>query len=141
MPVIYACTRVVYFLYLCHACDVVYYYFSICVCLTLTLMQVLYLPSGWVQPPGSPLSLQASPLNSSLVIITFYLCARVVLTSRAGTYSASGPTHFPSYPIRIGLVPFGFRGSRECALTVRSLMLCLISEFNTQRFPANSARA
>jgi len=38
-----AYTIVVYFLYICHACDVVYYCFIICMCSTLTLLQVLYL--------------------------------------------------------------------------------------------------
>ena len=37
-----ACNRVVYFLYICHAYDVVYYYFIICVCSTLTLLEILY---------------------------------------------------------------------------------------------------
>jgi len=44
----------------------------------------------------------------------------MVLTSRAGTNSASGPASFPSYPIGIGLAPYGFHGSWECVQTVRS---------------------
>jgi len=45
--------------------------------------------------------------------------ARVVLTSRAGTYSASGPAHFSNYPLGIGLAPFEFRGSWDCVQTSR----------------------
>ena len=41
-----ACISVVYFLYTCYACDDVYYCFIICVCPTLTLLQVLYLTFG-----------------------------------------------------------------------------------------------
>ena len=42
MPVKNVCTSVVSFLYKCHACDVVYYCFIICVCSVRTLLQVLY---------------------------------------------------------------------------------------------------
>jgi len=45
MPMMDACTRVVYFLYICHACEV-YYCFIICMCSTLTLLHVLYLAFG-----------------------------------------------------------------------------------------------
>ena len=56
--------------------------------------------------------------HGSLAIIMFK-CACVVLTSRASTYSASGPAHFPSYPIGIVLAPFGFRNSWQCIQTIR----------------------
>ena len=42
IPVMNAYTRVVYFLYVCHTFDVVYYCLIICVYSTLTLLQVLY---------------------------------------------------------------------------------------------------
>ena len=73
-----------------------------------------YLASGlYTQPPGFT-------THGSLVRYQVYMCAHVVLTSRAGTYSVSGPAHFPSYVIGIGLAPFGFRGSWECAQTIKS---------------------
>jgi len=101
------------FLYIYIACDVLYYYFISYVANPSWSfsLRALYSVSEPYQPLASTLSLRASPLHASLVIIMFYMYARVVLTSRAGTYSAFVPAHFPSYPIGISLVPFGFRGS------------------------------
>jgi len=47
-----ACTRVVYFLYICHAFDVIYYYFIICVYSTLALLLVLYPAFGLLSASG-----------------------------------------------------------------------------------------
>jgi len=78
-----ACISVVYFMYTCHAYDVVYYYFIICVCSALILLQVLYL---------------AFELRSS-----------------------SGR----------------FIPNLRIAFSLRALLLLLVGESSTQRFPAN----
>ena len=77
------------------------------------------LASGLSTRPPHPISLRASLLH---VVYHYhvYMYARVVLTSRASTYSAFGPACFLSYPMGIGLAPFEFRGNWECVQAVRS---------------------
>ena len=58
-----ACTRVVHFLYIYHACDVTYYCLIICVWLTLTLLQVPYPVSGLCS--GSGFSTRPRVLSAS----------------------------------------------------------------------------
>ena len=70
IPVMNTCTSVVSFLYKCHVCDVVYYLFIIRMCLTLTLLQVLYPTFGLRSASG--LSIPNLQVACSLQALMFH---------------------------------------------------------------------
>jgi len=107
---------IVYFLYIYIVCDVFYYCFILCVAKPSRSFSLRALYSASVlhtQPPGSP-------LHSNLVIITFIcVCSRGTNISCRYLLGLQASL-LPELSNRNWPCTFGFRGSWECAQTVRS---------------------
>ena len=126
MPVTNVCARVAYFLYI--SMPAMYIISALISCVadpswSLNL-RALYSASGlYTQPPGS-----TTPWYSSCYHV--YMCARVVLTSRAGT--------IPS--LRAAFSSMLSIPNLRVTFSLRALILLMVGEPSTQRSIVNSVQ-